>query len=135
MLDTGYVWHQHQLAFEDAFKVQNVHPSRRLRHAFFLLLLYYLNYINGKKILYFVYNKLLMLLATTFAGTLGEAMSCFTFYTVTTRDTCVSQSFTVVLCISRPSNCVRKLLCNLRSFNYGRVHSTRRCRSFSISYR
>jgi hypothetical protein len=36
----------------------------------------------------------------------------------------------LVLFLPRPPNRVRKLLCNLRSFNYRRVHSTRRSKSF-----
>jgi hypothetical protein len=36
----------------------------------------------------------------------------------------------IVLFLPRPPNRVRKLLCNLRSFNYRRVHLTRRSESF-----
>ena len=36
----------------------------------------------------------------------------------------------IVLFLPRPRNHVRKLLCNLRSFNYRRVHSTRRSKPF-----
>ena len=41
----------------------------------------------------------------------------------------------VVLFLPRPLNRVRKLLCNLWSFNYRRVQLTRRGGSFYIPYR
>jgi hypothetical protein len=42
---------------------------------------------------------------------------------------------TVVLFLPRPSNRVRNCLCKVRSSNYRRVQSTRRSRSFHISWR
>jgi len=41
----------------------------------------------------------------------------------------------VVLFLPRPSNRVRKCLCKVRSSNYHRIQSTRRSRSFYISWR
>ena len=43
--------------------------------------------------------------------------------------------FEVVLFLPRPSNRVRNCLCKVRSSNYRRVQSTRRSKSFYISWR
>ena len=66
------------------FEVQNVHPSRRLRQAFFLLLFCHPNNVNGKNLYFVITNNLLIIAfdVTRYTG-IADILACISWNRLT----------------------------------------------------